>query len=266
MAARTGERKPNQKTQENRGIKKVEKIRVLISDFIISMMWVCSGPLINLFVQKNLGIGKGHHLHGHESPTAEIMKEAVTILNLFVFAYLGKVSKGGAYNPLTVLAAAVTEDFDQSLFILGARIPAQVFGSIYGVRFLINTIPEIGRGPKLNVDIHWGALTEGLLAFSIVTVSLGLTRSIPGSFFRKTWISSVSKVILHILGSDLTGGCMNPASAMGWAYARGDHITKDHIVVYWLAPVVGTLFAVLIFRLLFQTQKKGKEGKKTKSE
>lgn len=72
--------------------------------------------------------------------------------------------------------------------------------------------PEVGLGPRLNVDIHRGALTEGLLAFVIVTISLGLSRKIPGSFFMKTWISSVSKLTLHILGSDLTGGCMNPAS------------------------------------------------------
>jgi len=64
----------------------------------------------------------------------------------------------------------------------------------------------------LTVDIHKGALTEGLLTFAIVTISLGLARKIPGSFFMKTWISSVSKLSLHILGSDLTGGCMNPAS------------------------------------------------------
>lgn len=91
-------------------------------------------------------------------------------------------------------------------------IPIQVVGSITGVRYIIKTFPEIGLGPHLTVDIHRGALTEGLLTFAIVTISLGLARKIPGSFFMKTWISSVSKLTLHILGSDLTGGCMNPAS------------------------------------------------------
>ncbi|CAK9156085.1 unnamed protein product [Ilex paraguariensis] len=80
----------------------------------------------------------------------------------------------------------------------------------------------------------------------------------------KTWISSVSKLTLHILGSDLTGGCMNPASVMGWAYARGDHITKEHILVYWLAPIEATLLAVWTFRLLVQPLKEGKENMKTR--
>lgn len=88
----------------------------------------------------------------------------------------------------------------------------QVVGSIVGVKLLIDTIPEVGLGPRLNVDIHRGALTEGLLTFAIVTISLGLATKIRENFFMKTWISSLSKLTLHILGSDLTGGCMNPAS------------------------------------------------------
>ncbi|KAI3926894.1 hypothetical protein MKX01_032809, partial [Papaver californicum] len=70
----------------------------------------------------------------------------------------------------------------------------------------------MGRGSPLKVDIHRGALTEGLLTLAIVSVSLGLARNSPNSFFMKTWISSVSKLALHILGSDITGGIMNPAS------------------------------------------------------
>lgn len=88
----------------------------------------------------------------------------------------------------------------------------QVMGAITAVRLIIHTFPEAGRGPRLTVGIHHGALTEGLLTFAIVSISLGLSRKIVGNFFMKTWISSLSKLTLHILGSDLTGGCMNPAS------------------------------------------------------
>uniref|UniRef100_A0A5B6YMM9 Putative aquaporin protein AQU22 n=1 Tax=Davidia involucrata TaxID=16924 RepID=A0A5B6YMM9_DAVIN len=107
-------------------------------------------------------------------------------------------------------------------------------------------------------------LTEGFLTFAIVIISLGLARNIPGSSFMKTWISSVSKLSLHILGSDLTGGCMNPASVMGWAYARGDHITKEHILVYWLAPIEATLLAVWTFWLLVRPVKDENANMKAK--
>lgn len=96
----------------------------------------------------------------------------------------------------------------------------QVIGSIIGVRLIIDTFPEVGLGPRLSVDIHRGALTEGFLTFAIVIISLGLAQKIPGNFFMKTWISSVSKLTLHILGSDLTGGCMNPASVSFFNYQQ----------------------------------------------
>lgn len=56
-------------------------------------------------------------------------------------------------------------------------------------------------------------------------------------------------------GSDLTGGWMNPASAMGWACAYGDHITKEHLLVYCLAPLEATLLGVWTFKLLAQPAK-----------
>lgn len=230
---------------------------LLLSDFLVSLMWVWSGVLIKMFVFKVLGFG-------HE-PAGEVIRCSLSILNMFFFAFLAKITKGGSYNPLTVLSSAISGDVGLFLFTVGARIPAQVVGSITGVNLIIETFPEIGLGPRLKVDIHRGALTEGILTFAIVTISLGLARKIPGSFFMKTWISSVSKLTLHILGSDLTGGCMNPASVMGWAFARGDHITKEHILVYWLAPIEATLLAVWIFRLIFP-QKEEKVKKKTKSE
>ncbi|XP_057948433.1 probable aquaporin SIP2-1 [Malania oleifera] len=234
------------------------KTRLIIADFILSFMWVWSGALIKILVYKVLGLGY--------VPRGEFINGALSIINMFLFAFLGKISEGGIYNPITALPAAISGDFSRFLFTVGARIPAQVIGSVTGVRLIIETFPEIGHGPRLNIDIHRGALTEGFLTFAIVTISLGLARNIPGSFFMKTWISSVSKLALHILGSDLTGGTMNPASATGWAYARGDHITKEHILVYWLAPVEATLLAVWIFRLLVQPAKEEKEKMKTKSD
>ncbi|KAK4745519.1 hypothetical protein SAY87_011831 [Trapa incisa] len=219
------------------------RTRLLFFDFVVSFMWVWSSPLIKMFIFRVLELG--------HQPEGEIVKASLTIVNIFFFAFLVKVTGGGSYNSLTMLASAFSGDFNNILFTVGARIPAQVFGSISGVMFIIETFPEVGLGPKLNVDIHRGALTEGFLAFVFVMISLGLARKIPDSFFMKTWISSVLKVTLHILGSDLTGGCMNPASVMGWAYARGDHITKEHVMVYWLAPVEATLLAIWTSRLIF---------------
>ncbi|XP_051148790.1 probable aquaporin SIP2-1 [Andrographis paniculata] len=217
--------------------------RFLAADFVLSFMWVWSGVLVTIFVQKLIGYG-AHQLEG------DVVRYAISILNMFFFAFMSKVTKGGAYNPLTVLADAVLGDFSNFLFTVGARIPAQVVGSVYGVRLILNTLHGMVHGPRLTVDIAKGALTEGFLTFGIVIITLGLSR--PGSrgFLMNTWISCTSKLSLHILGSDLTGGCMNPAAVMGWAFAQGEHITKEHLVVYWLAPVLATLAAVWVFNII----------------
>lgn len=234
------------------------RARLLVSDFVLSFMWVWPGVLIRIFILKHLRLGN--------EPLAELLKTTFSVANMFFFAFLVKVTRGAAYNPLTVLSDAITGDFKNFLYCVGARIPTQVLGSIVGVKVLIDTFPEVGRGPTLNVNIHHGALTEGLLTFAIVTISLGLTTKIRGNFFMKTWISSLSKLTLHILGSDLTGGCMNPASVMGWAYARGDHITKEHLLVYWLAPIEATILAVWTFKLLVKPVKEDKTASKSKSD
>ena len=92
--------------------------RLVVSDFIVSLMWVWSGILNKIFVYKVLGLS-------HE-PKGEFVKNALSIINMFFFAYLGKITKGATYNPLTVLSAAISGDFSCFLFTVGARIPAQV--------------------------------------------------------------------------------------------------------------------------------------------
>lgn len=99
--------------------KKMAGVGLLVSDLIISFMWVWSGALTKIFVNNILGLGS------HE-PSGEVIKCMLSILVLFFFAFLGKITKGGAYNPLTVLADAISGDFRHFIFNVGARIPAQV--------------------------------------------------------------------------------------------------------------------------------------------
>lgn len=93
-------------------------ILIILSDFIMSVMWVWSSVLVKIFVYQILGLG--HDAEG------EIVKCSIYVMNMFLFAYLSKVTKGGSYNPLTILAGAISGNFRSFLFILGARIPAQV--------------------------------------------------------------------------------------------------------------------------------------------
>lgn len=221
---------------------------LVMSDFVLSFMWVWAGPLTKVFVTSFLGVG-------HHTREAEVLKYSLSVVYMYVFAWIATFSGGAAYNPLTVLSSAFVGGPRLFLFTAFGRIPAQIAGSIIGVRLIKENFPQVGHGPRLTVDIHHGALIEGFLTFMIVMVSLGLKKKDPKSFFMKTWISTISKMSLHILGSDLTGGIMNPASALGWAYARGDHISREHLFVYWVAPVQASLLALWTFRLFTEPRK-----------
>lgn len=92
---------------------------VFVSDFVLSFMWVCSGVVVRLIVFNILGFSHTH--------LAEIVKLSFSIANMFLFAFLAKVTRGGVYNPLTVLADAISGNFWDFLFCVGCRIPAQVY-------------------------------------------------------------------------------------------------------------------------------------------
>ena len=106
----------------------------------------------------------------------------------------------------------------------------QVIGSITGVRLLIDTFPEVGFGPRLIVDIHHGALTEGLLTFSIVMIS-------------------VTKSFWPYVGNGM-GLC-----------SRGSY-NQGAYTCLLACPNGGTLLAVWTFRLLVQPHKEEKEKMK----
>jgi len=87
-----------------------------------------------------------------------------------------------------------------------------VIGAVLGVKLIQFTFPNVGKGARLSVGAHHGALAEGLATFMVVMVSVTLKKKEMKSFFMKTWITSIWKNTIHILSSDITGGIMNPAS------------------------------------------------------
>lgn len=93
--------------------------RLLAADFAMSFMWVWSSVLIKIFVHRILG-------YGSLDVKGEIIRYAVYLPNIIFFAFLGKATNGGTYNPLNLLSSAISGDFSNFLFTLGARIPAQV--------------------------------------------------------------------------------------------------------------------------------------------
>uniref|UniRef100_A0A0A9FAG9 Aquaporin SIP2-1 n=1 Tax=Arundo donax TaxID=35708 RepID=A0A0A9FAG9_ARUDO len=222
---------------------------LVVGDLVLAALWVCAGALVKVAVYGPLGLGG--------RPEGEGAKVALSILYMFLFAWLEAATGGASYNPLTVLAAALASGGGPAVYLFTAfvRIPAQVVGAIHGVKLIQLAFPNVGKGARLSVGAHHGALAEGLATFMVVMVSVALKKKEMKSFFMKTWITSIWKNTIHILSSDITGGIMNPASAFAWAYARGDHTTFDHLLVYWLAPLQATLLGVWVVTLLTRPNK-----------
>ena len=68
------------------------------------------------------------------------------------------------------------------------------------------------KGPSLKVDLHTGAVAEGVLTFIISFLVLLILLKGPKSSVVKMWLLAMATVTLVIAGSAYTGPSMNPAN------------------------------------------------------
>lgn len=67
-------------------------------------------------------------------------------------------------------------------------------------------------GPSLKVDLHTGAIAEGVLTFVINVAVLWIIVRGPRSPIVKTWLVAFCTVSLIMVGTAYTGPSMNPAN------------------------------------------------------
>lgn len=67
-------------------------------------------------------------------------------------------------------------------------------------------------GPSVKVDLHTGAIAEGVLTFVISFIVLFVLMRGPKSKFLKLWLLAATTVTLVVNGSKYTGPAMNPAN------------------------------------------------------
>lgn len=67
-------------------------------------------------------------------------------------------------------------------------------------------------GPSLKVDVHTGAIAEGVLTFIMSFIVFLVIVKGPKSSFVKNWLLTIPTVVLVIAGSSYTGPSMNPAN------------------------------------------------------
>ncbi|KAL8096618.1 hypothetical protein AgCh_037550 [Apium graveolens] len=115
-------------------------------------------------------------------------------------------------------------------------------------------------GPSLKVDVHTGAIAEGVLTFAIIFLALLIVLKGPRNSFLRNWLLAMSTMMFFIAGSSYTGPSMNPVIAFGWAYVNNRHNTWEHFYVYWISPFVGTILSASLYGVIFPPPVKQKKA------
>lgn len=236
-------------------------IRAAVADGVLTFMWIfCASGLgaATYVIASALGVAPG-------LPTLFITTFLVFVL-LFIFGFVGDLMGGATFNPTATAAfyAAGLGGAD-SLISAAIRFPAQAAGAVGGVLAISEAMPikykHMLGGPYLKVDLHTGAIAEGVLTFIITFAVLLIVIKGPRNLVIKNWLLSMSTISLIVAGSSYTGPSMNPANAFGWAYLNNKHNTWEQFYVYWICPFVGAILAAWIFRFLFPPPSPAKKKK-----
>jgi hypothetical protein len=96
-------------------------------------------------------------------------------------------------------------------------------------------------GPSLKVDVHTGALAEGVLTFVITLAVLWAIVKGPRNTLLKILIISCSTLTLVVLGGAYTGPAMNPANVIFRS-------PLSYVVLYLLLLPLFLHFLILVMK------------------
>lgn len=222
--------------------------KLVIFDTFLSFLWV--------FCTSSMGAGAATvaKVLDYEGDRTGIIVAEVVVL-LLSFSIMGKALGGASWNPTSPVAFYAAGASKDSLFTLAIRLPAMAVGAAAGALAISEVMPDQFKhtlgGPKLKVDLHTGAVAEGVLTFLITLVVLWTVLRGPSNGLLKTLIITVATLFLVAKGGPYTGPAMNPSNAFGWAYVNQNHYSQEHLYVYWVTPFIGALGASAVYRILF---------------
>lgn len=228
-------------------------LKSAMADAVLTSLWVFAMPVTristSIFLTSYLGIQP-------KSLSGFVANTLFTSVLLITFTEISKSLGGASFNPSTSAAFfAAGQAPSASLISTAVRFPGQAAGGVAGVKAILTLLPnqlrQNLRGPSLKVDLHTGALAEGVLTFVFCFSVLSVVVKGPKSPLLKVWLLSNVTAGLVSAGRGYTGPSMNPANAFGWAYANDKHNTWEQFYVYWICPIVGAISAAGFFRILF---------------
>ena len=172
---------------------------------------------------------------------------------------LGKFS-GGHFNPAVTLGFLATRKISLQMAVV--YIVAQLLGGVLAGFSLVYFFPpeavaaaNLGN-PALapNVSVISGIFIEMVLTFFLVTVIFGTAVDPRGPNLIAGFAIGLTITMDILAGGPLTGAAMNPARAFGTAapglFLIPGNFLANHLV-YWIGPIVGGVFAALLYDVLF---------------
>jgi aquaporin TIP len=177
---------------------------------------------------------------------------------------------GGYLNPAVTLTLWVLRRLTgrQALYLIGAQLLGSlvagmalrmIFGDnlVFAVPHLMEPL-RAGAEPAAPAAMATGGGVELLLTFLLTFVIFGavIDRRTPKlSGLGVGLIVGLALVALSLTGFRLTAASVNPARAFGpfvwwWTVETRSPDVKEHIFVYWIAPIVGALAAGWVYSYL----------------
>lgn len=228
-------------------------IKLAIGDAILTFMWVF---LSSTFGAVTFIIGSYLQVQGLFFDLF-CMAFLVTIM-LFIFGFMAEALGGASFNPTDFAVFYAAGVKSESLFSASLRLPAQAAGAAGGALAIMELMPvqykHMVMGPSLKVDLHTGAIAEGVLTFVITFLVLCIILRGPKNALLRNWLLAMTTVVIVFAGAGYTGPSMNPAIAFGWAYADNRHNTWEQFYVYWICPFVGAILSASLFGVIFPPQ------------
>ncbi|KAK9062408.1 hypothetical protein SSX86_019594 [Deinandra increscens subsp. villosa] len=226
-------------------------VKAAIGDAVMTFMWIfCASTIgaITSILANMIGV---------QAIGSLLITTSLIFLISVLFGSIADAFGGASFNATGTIAfyIAGAGGDDDTIMSTAIRFPAQAVGAVGGVLALMELMPleykHMLEGPTLKVDLHTGAIAEGVLTFAITFVVLLIIIKGPKSFFWKNWMLSVATMAVIVPGSSYTGPSMNPANAFGWAYVNNKHNTWEQFYVYWICPSLGAILAAWVYRLVF---------------
>ncbi|ONK56192.1 uncharacterized protein A4U43_C10F5080 [Asparagus officinalis] len=228
----------------------MEQIKTAIGDAVLTFMWMfCAAtiaPITGVIAE---------HFKIQSVPVVLGITVLIIAALILIFEPISAAMGNASFNAVNNAAFYAAGVGGDTLFTMAIRFPAQAVGAVGGVLAIKEVMPpqykSLLGGPSLKVDLHVGAMAEGILTFIITFAVLWIIIKGPSNAILRNLMIALATVAMIFSGGAYTGPSMNPINAYGWAYIDNRHNTWEQFYVYWIPSFIGAILAAWTFRFIF---------------